>query len=151
MSSIGTDRLDRLDIVGFFLYSTAIIFCLCLGTFTWARLNYFYIRISNMFAVIETGGKQYLIKTGDTLKIEKLEGEAGNEVVFDKVLLLAKEDGSDVKIGTPYLDGVTIAATLEEQGRGRKLRVVKFKRKVRYKRVIGHRQHFSKVKVKEVK
>ncbi len=104
-----------------------------------------------MFAVIETGGKQYLIKTGDSLKVEKLDTEAGKEVVFDKVLLLAKEDGSDVKIGTPYLDGVSIAATVEEQGRSRKLRVVKFKRKVRYKRVRGHRQHFSKVKVKEVK
>jgi len=104
-----------------------------------------------MFAVIETGGKQYLIKTGDTLKIEKLDVEEGKDVVFDKVLLLAKEDGTDVKIGTPYLEGVSIAATVEQQGRARKMRVVKFKRKVRYKRVIGHRQHFSKVKVKEVK
>lgn len=104
-----------------------------------------------MFAVIETGGKQYLIKTGETLKVEKLEAEAGKEVVFDKVLLLAKEDGSDVKIGTPYLDGVSIAATVEEQGRSRKVRVVKFKRKVRYKRVHGHRQYFTKVKVKDVK
>jgi len=104
-----------------------------------------------MFAVIETGGKQYLIKTGDTLKIEKIDSEEGKDVVFDKVLLLAKEDGTDVKIGTPYLEGVSIAATVEEQGRARKMRVVKFKRKVRYKRVIGHRQHFSKVKIKEVK
>ena len=104
-----------------------------------------------MFAVIETGGKQYLIKTGDTLKIEKVEAEEGKETVFDKVLLLAKEDGSDVKIGAPYLDGVSIAATVEKQGRSRTMRVVKFKRKVRYKRVIGARQHFTKVKVKEVK
>lgn len=103
-----------------------------------------------MFAVIETGGKQYLIKTGDTLKVEKLDVEVGKDVVFDKVLLLAKEDGTDVKIGTPYLDGVSIAAKVEEQGRGKKIRVVKFKRKVRYKRVIGHRQHFTKLKVKEV-
>lgn len=104
-----------------------------------------------MFAVIETGGKQYLIKTGDSLKIEKLEVEEGKAVIFDKVLLLAKEDGTDVKIGTPYLEGVSIDATVEMQGRTRKIRVVKFKRKVRYKRVIGHRQHFTKVKVKEVK
>ncbi len=100
-----------------------------------------------MFAVIETGGKQYLVQTGQSLKIEKIEGEVGSEVVFDKVLLVANDDGSDVKIGTPYLDGVSIAATVEEQGRDRKLRVVKFKRKVRYKRVFGHRQHFTKVKV----
>ncbi len=103
-----------------------------------------------MFAVIETGGKQYLIKTGDSLKIEKLLAETGKDIVFDKVLLLASEDGKDVKIGTPYLDGVSIAATVEEQGRSKKLRVVKFKRKVRYKRVHGHRQHFTKVKVKKV-
>lgn len=104
-----------------------------------------------MYAVIETGGKQYLIKSGDTLKVEKLDAEQGKEVVFDKVLMLAKEDGSDVQLGTPYLDGVSIAATLEEQGRNKKMRVVKFKRKVRYKRVRGHRQHFSKVAIKEVK
>jgi len=104
-----------------------------------------------MFAVIETGGKQYLIKTGDTLKVEKLDVEAGKEVVFDNVLLLAKEDGTDVKIGTPYLEGVSIAANVEEQTRDKKIRVVKFKRKVRYKRVIGHRQHKTKIKIKEVK
>ena len=104
-----------------------------------------------MFAVIQTGGKQYLIKTGDTLKIEKLDVEPGKDVVFEKVLLLAKEDGSDVQIGKPYLEGVSIAASVEEQGRSKKLRVIKFKRKVRYKRVKGHRQHFTKVKVKEVK
>jgi len=104
-----------------------------------------------MFAVIETGGKQYLIKTGDTLKIEKLDVEEGKEAVFDKVLMLAEEDGSDVKIGKPYLDGVSIAATVEKQGRTRKIRVVKFKRKVRYKRVHGHRQAFTKVAVKAVK
>jgi len=103
-----------------------------------------------MFAVIETGGKQYLIKTGDTLKIEKLEGEAGADIVFDKVLLLAKEDGSDVKIGTPYLDGVSVAATVETQTRDKKMRVVKFKRKVRYKRVQGHKQAKTKVKIKKV-
>ena len=103
-----------------------------------------------MFAVIETGGKQYLIKTGDTLKVEKLDAEAGKELVFDKVLLLAKEDGKDVQIGKPYLEGVSIAATVEEQGRSRKVRVVKFKRKVRYKKVYGHRQAFTKVKVKKV-
>lgn len=91
-----------------------------------------------------------MIKTGDTLKIEKLDAEPSKDVVFDKVLLLASDDGKDVKIGTPYLEGVSIAASVEEQGRGKKVRVVKFKRKVRYKRVRGHRQHFTKVKVKRV-
>ena len=104
-----------------------------------------------MYAVIETGGKQYLIKSGDTLKVEKLDAEAGKEFVFDKVLLLAEDDGTDVKIGTPYLDGVSISAEVMEQGRNKKIRVVKFKRKVRYRRVAGHRQHFTKVKVREAK
>ncbi|MBP9760895.1 MAG: 50S ribosomal protein L21 [Candidatus Magasanikbacteria bacterium] len=103
-----------------------------------------------MFAVIETGGKQYLVQTGEELKIEKLDAEVGKEVVFDKVLLLAKDDGTSVQIGTPYLAGVSIAATVESQERSRKIRVVKFKRKVRYKRVAGHRQPVTGVKVKSV-
>jgi len=101
-----------------------------------------------MFAVIETGGKQYLVKSGDTLKIEKLTVEASQEVVFDKVLLTAEDDGSNVKIGNPYLAGVTFSATVEKQFRTKKVRVVKFKNKVRYKRVIGHRQRMTQVKVK---
>ena len=104
-----------------------------------------------MIAVIDNGGKQYLIKTGDTVKIEKIKAEPGKDVVFDKVLLLAKDDGSEVKLGNPYLEGVSIAASVEEQGRDKKVRVVKFKRKVRYKRVKGHRQHYTKVKVKDTK
>lgn len=102
---------------------------------------------NNMFAVIQTGGKQYLVKTGDALKIEKLEGEAGSEIVFDKILLTANDKGEDVEIGTPYLDGVTITATIEAQGRDKKIRVVKYKRKTRYKRVIGHKQQKTKVKI----
>src|SRR3989338_44444 len=104
-----------------------------------------------MFALIETGGKQYLVKTGQVLKVEKLEAEPGKPFVFDKVLLLANDDGTDVEIGTPYLEGVSISADIEEQGRSSKIRVVKYKRKVRYKRVIGHRQHFTKIKVTDKK
>lgn len=103
-----------------------------------------------MIAVIETGGKQYLIQEGQRLKIEKIAGDVGTEVTFDKVLLLAKEDGTDVQIGTPYLDGVTVTASVEAQGRDKKIRVVKYKRKTRYKRVIGHRQHKTKVQFKKV-
>lgn len=103
-----------------------------------------------MFAVIETGGKQYVVSEGKALKIEKLEAEVGSEVTFDKVLLLADEDGTNVKIGTPYLEGAAIVATVEEQGRNKKIRVVKYKRKIRYKRVIGHQQKVTKVKVKKL-
>lgn len=101
-----------------------------------------------MIAVIETGGKQYLIQTGQVLKIEKVSGDDGDKVTFDKVLLTAKDDGSDVKIGTPYLDGVAIETVIEKQGRSRKIRVEKFKRKTRYHKVRGHRQHFTKIAVK---
>ena len=100
-----------------------------------------------MLAVIATGGKQYLVKTGETLKIEKLPVVEGEKVVFDQVLLTAKDDGSDVKIGQPFLDGVIISATLEKQGKERTLRVEKFKRKVRYHKVRGQRQRFSLVKI----
>ncbi len=100
-----------------------------------------------MLAVIATGGKQYLVKTGDTVKIEKLPVAEGEKVTFDKVLLTAKDDGSDVKIGMPYLDGVTVSATLEKQGKDRTVRVEKFKRKVRYHKVHGQRQRFSLVKI----
>ncbi len=104
-----------------------------------------------MFAVIETGGKQYLVGSGMTLKVEKLDVEAGKDFAFDKVLLLAADDGSNVQMGAPYLKGVTVAATIVEHGRAKKIRVVKFKRKVRYKRANGHRQHFTKVKIADVK
>ncbi len=100
-----------------------------------------------MYAVIATGGKQYLVKSGDVLKIEKLPVNEGSTVVFDKVLLTASDDGSDVKIGQPYVEGVTVSATLEKQGKERTLRVEKFKRKVRYHKVHGQRQRYSLVKI----
>jgi large subunit ribosomal protein L21 len=100
-----------------------------------------------MFAVIATGGKQYLVKTGEVLKIEKLPQDEGAKIVFDKVLLTANDDGTDVKIGQPYLEGATVEATLEKQGKSRTLRVEKFKRKVRYHKVHGQRQRFSQVKI----
>lgn len=104
-----------------------------------------------MFAVIETGGKQYLVKTGDTLKIEKLLVETGKDVVFDKVLLLANEDGTGVSMGHPYLADATVTANVLETAKGDKIRVVKYKRKVRYRRAIGHRQFFTKVKIGAIK
>ena len=100
-----------------------------------------------MYAVIQTGGKQYLVKSGETIKIEKIEGDAGSNIEFDKVLLTANEDGSDVKIGTPFLEGVSIKAKVEKQGRDKKIRVVKYKSKIRYKRVLGHRQHKTTVTI----
>ncbi|OGH88463.1 MAG: 50S ribosomal protein L21 [Candidatus Magasanikbacteria bacterium RIFOXYC2_FULL_42_28] len=99
-----------------------------------------------MLAVIATGGKQYLVKNGEVLKIEKLEVVAGDKVNFDKVLLMADDDGSNAKVGTPYLDGVKVEANVVRQGKNRTLRVEKFKRKVRYHKVHGQRQRFTEVK-----
>ena len=103
-----------------------------------------------MFAVIETGGKQYLVKTGDTVVLEKLSGEVGETLSFDKVLLVAEDDGTDVKIGAPYLSGAVIEGKVEKQGRSRKLRVVKYKRKVRYHKAYGHRQHQTTVSISKI-
>ena|SRR3989338_8144639 len=100
-----------------------------------------------MIAVIETGGKQYLVKSGDKLTIEKFEAEPGAAILFDRVLLLANDDGTNVRIGEPILEGVTVSATCDEQARTAKIRVVKYKRKVRYRRVHGHRQHITKVTI----
>lgn len=103
-----------------------------------------------MFAVIETGGKQYLVKEGEALKVEKLPADVGGKIIFDKVLLVAEDDGTKVEMGKPYLEGATIEAAVEEQGRAKKILVVKYKRKVRYKKTYGHRQDFTKVKISKV-
>jgi len=102
-----------------------------------------------MIAVIATGGKQYLVKVGDVLKFEKLSGAEKDKVVFDKVLLLAEENGS-AKIGDPYIEGAKVEGLLEKQGKGRTIRVEKFKRKVRYHKVHGQRQRFSQVKITKI-
>ena len=104
-----------------------------------------------MFAVIETGGKQYLVKSGETLKVEKLDVEAGKTVVFDKVLLLAEDDGSVLKVGAPFVEGAKLQAEVVSQGKNKTVRVVKYKRKIRYKKVHGQRQRFTQVKIAEVK
>ncbi len=100
-----------------------------------------------MISVIATGGKQYLVKTGDVLKVEKLVGEAGDKITFDKVLMTANDDGSSAVFGTPFIDGTTLAAVIEKQGKNRTVRVEKFKRKVRYHKVHGQRQRFTQVKI----
>lgn len=101
-----------------------------------------------MFAVIATGGKQYLVKEGDVLQIEKLPVEAGQTVQFD-VLLTAEEDGSKVEIGVPTLSA-KVSAEVIEQGRAKKISVVKYKPKVRYRKRVGHRQPYTKVKITKI-
>lgn len=103
-----------------------------------------------MNAVIFTGGKQYLVAEGQTLKVEKLDAEVGAEVTFDQVLMTAKEDGQDVQIGTPFLEGKTVTAKVIDQDREKKVRVVKYKPKIRYKRTIGHKQPYTKVEIMKI-
>ena len=100
-----------------------------------------------MFAVIATGGKQYLVKSGTVLKIEKLDVKEGETVKFDQVLLTADEDGGNVVIGTPTVAGAVVSALVTKQGKHRTIRVEKFKRKVRYHKVHGQRQRFTEVKI----
>ncbi|MDH3589013.1 MAG: 50S ribosomal protein L21 [Gammaproteobacteria bacterium] len=98
-----------------------------------------------MYAVIRTGGKQYRVQEGGSLRVEKLDAAEGDSIEFDDVLLVG--DGADVKVGTPQVAGGKVTATVEEQGRSRKVDVVKFKRRKGYKRQHGHRQAFTKVRV----
>ncbi|PIP73185.1 MAG: 50S ribosomal protein L21 [Candidatus Lloydbacteria bacterium CG22_combo_CG10-13_8_21_14_all_47_15] len=102
------------------------------------------------FAIIETGGKQYRVKEGDSITIEKLAGDAkeGDAVTFDKVLVL--DDGKETKIGTPYLDGVKIEAVFQKTGKGKKVTVIRFRAKSRYHKKKGHRQPYSKVSISKV-
>ena len=102
-----------------------------------------------MLAVIETGGKQYIVETGEALKIEKLPIDEGGKVIFDKVLLLIKD--KEVQVGKPYLEGVTVEATVTTNGRDRKIKIMRYKSKTRQRRRKGHRQHFTKVEIGKIK
>lgn len=102
-----------------------------------------------MYAVFETGGKQYKAAEGDVLFIEKLNAQAGQTVTFDKVLLVGDENG--ITAGTPYVAGAAVEAQLEKNGKGKKIRIFKFKAKKTYRKRQGHRQPYSKVIITAVK
>ena len=101
-----------------------------------------------MYAIIETGGKQYKVQNGDQLRVEKLDAEAGSTVVFDKVL--AAGEGSDIKVGTPYLEGLTVEGTVVESGKGDKVIIFKYKAKKDYRKKQGHRQPYTLVEITAV-
>jgi large subunit ribosomal protein L21 len=98
-----------------------------------------------MYAVIATGGKQYRVAEGDVVRIEKLTAEPGADVEFDKVLLVGQ--GSQVKVGAPFLDGGKVTATVQSHGKGDKVRIVKFRRRKHYLRQGTHRQPYTDVKI----
>lgn len=98
-----------------------------------------------MYAIIETGGKQYRVSQDDELFIEKLDAEAGEEVTFDKVLAIG--EGDSMAWGNPYVEGAVVKAELVKNGKGPKIRVFKYKAKKGYRRTYGHRQPYSKIRV----
>jgi large subunit ribosomal protein L21 len=101
-----------------------------------------------MYAVIETGGKQYRVEPGQTLVVETLSGNAGDAVEFDKVLLVSNED--KVSVGRPLVDGAKVTGEIVEHGRDEKVIVYKFQRRKNYRRRYGHRQNYTAVKINEV-
>jgi len=98
-----------------------------------------------MYAVFKTGGKQYRATTGDVLKVEKIEAEKGATVELDEVLMVG--EGEDVKIGTPFLDGGKVTVTVVDHGRREKIKVIKFKRRKNYRKLMGHRQYFTQIEI----
>ncbi len=98
-----------------------------------------------MYAIIETGGKQYKVSAGDTIFIEKLNVEADSEVVFDKVIAVGTDDS--IKVGTPYVEGATVSAKAIKNGKGKKIVVFTYKPKKNEKRKMGHRQPYTKVEI----
>ncbi|MAA75180.1 MAG: 50S ribosomal protein L21 [Salinisphaeraceae bacterium] len=98
-----------------------------------------------MHAVIRTGGKQYRVAEGDVLRVEKLDSEPGSSVELGEVLMFSNGDSS--QIGTPLVEGGAVTAEITRHGRADKIDVVKFKRRKKYRRLKGHRQHFTEVKI----
>jgi len=101
-----------------------------------------------MYAIMNSGGKQYKVRCGDVLRVEKIPGDVGSPVSFDKVLMFS--DGDDVKIGQPVLDNVTVNAHIVEQGKAKKIIVFKYKKRKRYRRKLGHRQQYTAIKIDNI-
>ncbi|MEX0974615.1 MAG: 50S ribosomal protein L21 [Bacillota bacterium] len=101
-----------------------------------------------MYAILKTGGKQYRVSPGETIKVEKVPGIHGDSYVFDKVL--AVNDQGAIKCGDPYLPGMTVKATVVRQAKARKILVFKYKAKTNYRRRYGHRQPYTEVKIDSI-
>lgn len=101
-----------------------------------------------MYAVITSGGKQYRVQEGQTLKLEKLAAEVGSTVDIKEVLLVA--NGDDIKVGKPFVDGSKVVATIKSHGRGKKVHIIKFKRRKHHMKRMGHRQDFTEVQITKI-
>ena len=98
-----------------------------------------------MYAVFKTGGKQYKASTGDIVRVEKLPADSGESIELNEVLMVA--DGDDIRVGAPMLDGGKITAEIVGHGRGEKVRIIKFKRRKHHMKQMGHRQHYTEIKI----
>ena len=101
-----------------------------------------------MYAVFQTGGKQYRVTPGSKLRVEKLDAKEGGPVEFDRVLAVG--EGADVAIGTPYVKGCKVKATVQSHGKADKIEVIKFKRRKNYRRTLGHRQLYTEVLITDI-
>ena len=101
-----------------------------------------------MYAVVNSGGKQYKVQAGDILRVEKIPGEVGSPVTFDRVLMVA--DGEKVSVGQPVLEDTSVKGRIVEQGKAKKIIVFKYKRRKRFRRKQGHRQQFTAVKIESI-
>lgn len=101
-----------------------------------------------MYAIVETGGKQYKVKSGDTLRVERLDGDIGSKVTLETVLLAGS--GENVKYGAPYVSGASVVAKIVEQHRTRKVVVFKYKRRKGYRVKRGHRQHYTALRIEDI-
>ena len=102
-----------------------------------------------MYAVIATGGKQYKVSKGETLRVEKIDGDEGSDIKIDQVLMVA--DGDKVSVGTPMLDKATVTAKIKAQGRGDKVEIIKFRRRKHSRSQMGHRQSYTEIEVTDIK
>jgi large subunit ribosomal protein L21 len=107
--------------------------------------NTVFTESAHMYAVIQTGGKQYRVSEGSTIKVEMLEAEQGASVELDKVLMIT--NGDDVKVGAPYIEGGKVTATVKAHGRGKKVQIIKFRRRKHHMKRQGHRQWFTELEV----
>ncbi len=102
-----------------------------------------------MYAIVQTGGKQYKVKSGDTVRVERLEGDVGSKVTLDQVLAAGEGDG--LKYGAPFVSGASVTAKIVEQHRTRKVVVFKYKRRKGYRVKRGHRQHYTALRIEDIK
>ncbi len=101
-----------------------------------------------LYAIVETGGKQYKVSPGNVVRIETIEGERGNTHVFHKVLAIS--DGENLKVGKPYVQGASVAGTIIRQGKAKKVLVFKYKPKTNYRKRYGHRQRFTEIRIESI-